>query len=317
MASPVQQEQTQARTWSRPAGFDVLRIVLGLVLLTAAVLKGWQLATEPTLEKGLLTSRWFLIVAVEVEWLLALWLLSGLYKRQAWWATLGCFALFAGIALYKALSGETSCGCFGKIHANPWYTAVLDAAVVGLLARFPWFGLDPARRRRSPEHLAYRLSCISALGFVFLAAVAGAIAMGSYRPANIDRDGLLVGDSAFVVLEPQDWTGKRCPLLKHIEIGAALEQGEWDLILYHSDCPACQAILKQYQGTTYEPSTAAGLPRVALVEVPPYGTAHPADDTPSVVFGRLKTDREWMVSTPVTLQLSEGIVRSVETAPPE
>ena len=81
--------QARSKAWSRPIAFDVLRIVLGLVLLTAAVLKGWQLAAEPTAETGLLTSRWFLLVGVETEWLLSLWLLSGLYKRAVWCAALG------------------------------------------------------------------------------------------------------------------------------------------------------------------------------------------------------------------------------------
>ena len=119
--------------WLHAITFDEIRVVLGLLLLTAAALKGWQLATEPTAEKGLLTSRWSLIVGVEAEFLLALWLLSGLYRQAAWRAALGCFGIFTCITLYKAMSGEGSCGCFGRVQINPWYTLVIDLGAIGLL----------------------------------------------------------------------------------------------------------------------------------------------------------------------------------------
>ncbi len=47
--------------------FHVVRVVVAAVLLVAAGLKGHQLATAPVPESGLLTSRWFLIAAVEIE----------------------------------------------------------------------------------------------------------------------------------------------------------------------------------------------------------------------------------------------------------
>jgi len=117
----------------RIAGYDVVRIVLGLVLLTAAALKGHQLATEPVAGTGLLTSRWFLIGVVEFEFFFGLWLLAGPYPKWTWAAAFCCFALFAGVSLWKGLSGEACCGCFGRVPVNPWYTLILDLAAVGAL----------------------------------------------------------------------------------------------------------------------------------------------------------------------------------------
>ena len=59
----------------RVAGYDVLRVILGLLVLVAAGLKGYQLGTGPVAESGLLTSRWFLSVVVESElsWLSVCW----------------------------------------------------------------------------------------------------------------------------------------------------------------------------------------------------------------------------------------------------
>jgi len=58
----------------RVAGYDVVCVVLGLVLLTAAALKGSQLATEPIVGWGVLNSRWFLIGVVQFELFFGLWL---------------------------------------------------------------------------------------------------------------------------------------------------------------------------------------------------------------------------------------------------
>jgi hypothetical protein len=42
--------------------YDVVRVALGLLLLVAATLKGHQLATEPTLQADLFSSRWHGVV---------------------------------------------------------------------------------------------------------------------------------------------------------------------------------------------------------------------------------------------------------------
>jgi len=112
------------------AGYDVVRVLLGLLLLTAAGLKGYQLATEPVAGTGLLDSRWFLIGVVEFELLFGLSLLAGVFPKQGWCVALACFACFASVSLAKALSGESSCGGFGQVTVNPWYTFGLDALLV-------------------------------------------------------------------------------------------------------------------------------------------------------------------------------------------
>lgn len=115
------------------AGYDVVRIVLGLILLTAAALKGHQLATEPVAETGLLTSRWFLIGVVEFELFFGLWLLSGLYPRGTWQAAVLCFSGSACVSVYRGLSGEATCGCFGRVPVNPWYTLIVDVVATAAL----------------------------------------------------------------------------------------------------------------------------------------------------------------------------------------
>ena len=64
---------------ARNSGYDVVRVVVGLVLLVAAGLKGEQLASQPDalLGSGVLESRWLLIPVVLGEVILALCLLVG------------------------------------------------------------------------------------------------------------------------------------------------------------------------------------------------------------------------------------------------
>jgi len=127
-----------------PAG-DILLKALGLLLLTAAVLKGHELLTVPVANGGLWMWRPFLIFQVEFELALGFWLLSGVFKRLAWLATLLCFGLFCCVTLYKALTGAASCGCFGTVHVNPWLTllAIDLPAVVALTLFRPYLVIAP------------------------------------------------------------------------------------------------------------------------------------------------------------------------------
>jgi hypothetical protein len=72
----------------------------------------------------------------EVEVLLGLWLLSGMHPRLSWWVTLSFFAILAGMSFLLAWQGQASCGCFGKVEVNPWYTFALDVVIVVAMVVF-------------------------------------------------------------------------------------------------------------------------------------------------------------------------------------
>jgi hypothetical protein len=110
--------------------WTVCRYLLGAVLITAAVLKAYELATLPLLGAGLLNQRWLLVAAVEVEVVFGGWLLIGPGGRWTWVTTWILWLAFLGIAGYEAVTGAGSCGCFGRVHVNPWYTASFDLAVL-------------------------------------------------------------------------------------------------------------------------------------------------------------------------------------------
>jgi hypothetical protein len=88
-----------ACVWPIRSGYDVVRILAAVVLLTVAGLKAHQLATEPVLAKTWLDSRWLLMASVEFELFFGLWLFSNNLPRLTWLATICCFALFACVSL--------------------------------------------------------------------------------------------------------------------------------------------------------------------------------------------------------------------------
>ena len=162
-------------------GYDVVRILLGLVLLTAAGLKGHQLATEPAVGTGLLDSRWFLIGVVEFELLFGLTLLAGIFPKSTWIAALACFACFAGVSAVKAVLGDASCGCFGRVPVNPWHTFGLDLTAIVALLR--WQPPD-AKPQYGTQGFASLRFCLVRVGTLFLVGKVVFVAVSASFPFN-------------------------------------------------------------------------------------------------------------------------------------
>jgi hypothetical protein len=278
--------------------YDVVRMILGLVLLAAAALKGYQLATEPTLEKGLLTSRWFLILEVEFEIAFGLLLLSGLYRHLTWLAAIGCFSIFSLVTFYKGISGEASCGCFGKVEINPWYTLIFDLFAVVTLLFF----------RHQTPHQPFRISWRPTIIFgvlVLLIGLPSAHAMISFTPTTLNDDGFIEGESNFVILELEKWVGKKFPLLKYIDIGNELSKGNWIIVMYSDSCSNCRKNMAAYQELTHNFKGEDEFVRASLIEVPPFEKRSNNVEKISY-FGQLSDSINWVISVPIVAVLKDG-----------
>lgn len=317
---------------SKMTGYDVVRVVLGTTLLTAAALKGHQLATEPVVGAGLSDSRWFLIGVVEFELLFGLWLLAGIYAKWTWIAACLCFGCFAAVSLSQALAGDASCGCFGKLPIDPWYTFALDvAAVMALLNSCAEDGESQLAARVKDSlrgyggrkffwgvgHPLHRV--VGVVGVSLAVGIPGALLMASYRPASLGSDDEIVGYSRIVLLEPQEWVGERFPLFNQIDVGNRLARGAWVLVLYHLNCPKCHEVIAKYERMASDSGDQPDRPRVALVEVPQAGASREGlvVSNPACVMGRLNESQEWFVSTPVVLSLENAIVTKLSEEPGE
>ena len=134
------------------SGYDLARVSIAATLMVAALLKAWQLATEPVLGHSILDNRWLLIAVVEGELGLACCLLAGVAPKLTWLAALGCFSMFTLVSLSKGLAGEASCHCFGRLPTNPFLTATLDLSfVVALLIWRPRLLPSPSGRGTEGE----------------------------------------------------------------------------------------------------------------------------------------------------------------------
>jgi hypothetical protein len=283
-------EATTAKTPNR--GYHMVRIAVAGLLLTASVLKCWQLATEPIVGNGLLDSRWLLMATVEFELFFGIWLLANLWAKPTWAAALACFGLFTCVSLCKAISGHATCGCFGQVAVNPWYTGTLDLAIIALLLRWRPRGSFFATRRAAVVVLLWL-----AIG------LPAAYAMGSYTDTTLSDVGQIIGNGKIIVLEPEKWIGKRFPLLRHIDIGDRLREGKWLVLLYRNDCPEC---VKALQDVPKLAQRTDGR-QLALVEIPPRGDDISASEA-GVIRGRLSDDQTWLARTPIFLVLDNGRV---------
>jgi len=293
---------------------NILLKLLGILLLTAAILKGWQLMTEPVANKDIWSNRAFLFFTVEFELALGIWLLSGLFKRAAWLIVLACFVLFCGVTLYKGLTGADSCGCFGSITVNPWITLfAIDLPAVVLLAIF-----RPKLEIRQILQILHWLEPMPNMASLGLASVLSFSAIAVSSPVLILNKPKMV-TSTYEVLEPETWIGKKLPILEHIDICEQLKNGNWLIMLYHHDCPDCQAAIPKLQKLAKDLQGNEDFLRIALIEMPPYGQDNlcPVDKNSSFVLSKLDTSKDWFVTTPLIFLLAEGDVKfiSVEKIP--
>jgi hypothetical protein len=285
--------------------FRWVPFVLGGLLLTAAGLKGYSLATQPTPPNaGILASRPFLIAVVEMEAAVGLWLLSGLRRQTARRVALGLFGAFFAVALFKTLNGDASCACFGAaIEISPKMMLLVDILSILLLIAYAPEPHARAHRRCLGPALA---ACIALL-------IAAAVPMAGFQAGDLDEDGECIGTGDLVLLEPEKWAGKRFPLLKYIDRGDQLKTGEWTVILYRADCPHCQEMLPYWEARAQTES------RLLLVEVPSRGQLASSpfsllpDQRKKIPNRRLKDERNWFVKVPVEIDVVNGVVMTTRS----
>ena len=296
----------------RIAGYDVVRIVLGFLLLVAAALKGHQLATEPVAGRGLLDSRWFLIGVIEFEILFGLWLWGGLSPGPTWLAALLSFAVLFGVSLWKALSGDASCGCFGNLSVNPWYTLALDFGAILALVRWRPAGAKP---RYPLGSRAFSIRLVAIVVIWLVVGVPAVLAMAAREAWALGVGGAL-GEGEIVVVEPEAWIGRPFPLLGQIDVRSELSRGMWLVLLFKKDgCSACREAVAEYEELAEVFAGRANCPRIALVECSLYGSDYVSGENCGWTRGYLRSDPKWKVPAPTGLLVDGGHVQQVFADP--
>ena len=105
--------------------------LLGIVLVLAGAATTYEALDTAG---GFRTIPWLNAAGGAAEIVFGLWLLVGLHPYWSWWLLVGCFITFLGVSFNRAVAGESSCGCFGRFHIDPWYTFAFDAGTILVLA---------------------------------------------------------------------------------------------------------------------------------------------------------------------------------------
>jgi len=228
-------------------GFAQFRFVVAAILLIAAGLKAYQIATVPLppVAQGsiftplleLLNNRYLLMVVVLGEILFALVLIAGIWRSWVWLLSLLGFTAFTLVSLMKGLSGESSCGCFGTFIINPWITTCFDFVIVILLAifreRIDWKFSFPDRRKLAAVLLAWLVLAGPALVAMLSLKQHPHITLGTEFTSPDGRN--------MILLEPETWIGQEFPLISRFvqpNDSEILKQGTWNVLLAqgHASC---------------------------------------------------------------------------------
>ena len=172
------------------------RLIFGSLLLAAAVLKFWQIATTPTPTSWSLAGTTFQWGIPVFETTLAGWLFSGKRPLAALGVTTAGFVVFSGVTLFKLSQGATNCGCFGNWMVHPKITYWIDIAAVLL-------GASALLRARSAGRWR------SWAGIVATGAVVLGIAFGLYNEARIRAEEKAAAEQA-AEIHREESSGRQC-----------------------------------------------------------------------------------------------------------
>ena len=280
--------------------------LVGILLIVSAFLKAEQLIAEAYYSDNLLFSFTLVVIQIECELLLGVWLLSNVYQRYCRYTSILVFSCFAMVAFAKVLDGHRYCGCFGRLQINPWWTLFLDAIVIVTLVN--WNTSECIQIKSSPSR--------TRLCFVFftmlLVCFFSVILFTTTKPSLVDKNGVDIERNGLVVLEPESWIGEDFPIADYIDIGEILNKGHWNIIFYRHDCPKCHDVFLSYghlKKDLIQPQTDLN---VAFIELPPYGIDKKSNIYESwCKLGRMSDQYDWLVKTPLEINLHNGSVISV------
>lgn len=120
-------------------------IAIGTMLILTATLKLYDFLFVPFQPDLLLLQRWQHLVLMKIEFVLGIWLLSGLAVYVSRWVGIIFFSAAAMASIYLVLIGQPSCGCFGSIKISPWISLTVDVVAVLVLLIVNRTGTQPVQ----------------------------------------------------------------------------------------------------------------------------------------------------------------------------
>jgi len=228
------------------------------------------------------------------------------------------------------LLGFESCGCFGRIEVDPWYTLFLvDIPFFLLLLIF-----RPKGEKLLPPpwpHPFHALGlAVPVIGFM---AVSTPILVGlrpefkkpeewaSVKPvrpvivspvpietvedpADVENAG---GTAEEAALEESGDVPPLWPWLEHIDIAEQLESGIAVILMYHHDCPTCAEMVPLYSEYCAElRDRGEKALQIAFIAAPPFREPGPVPEDTVCLRGKLSESEKWAIMSPYVVALIDG-----------
>ena len=292
-----------------------VRIPLAVILLTAARLKAYQLATVPSLGNGLLDTRWLNILVVEFELFFGIWLLFGMLPKWTWFASLACFTVFATVSFCKVAIGADSCGCFGTVRVNPWITFTMNVCIVVVLFTCRPAGISLRIRAFLDELIAehrWRRVTIMIASWVLLAVpmMAAVTSVSENSMAELGTEFIGANGQKTILLEPEHWIGKEFPLLNYITPVKVIDHQVWLVLFFTNECSVCRESLARMEDLSAEFSNDRTFPNLAAIEVP---SQKPflSPSRGNIRYGQMNLRSSWKIHPPFILLIDDYEVKAV------
>lgn len=312
-------------------GNRIIMTLAGLLLAVAALLKAHEALTiyiPPWREHGIWESYEFFLFQIPLEFALGVWILSGVFRKASWLAALLAFFAFIIITFIKGLLGLESCGCFGQIHVNPWYTLTfIDIPFFVLLLIFQPRGeklLPPPW----PHPLHALATAIPAIGFMAVAAPILVAFRPEFKkpeswtpvarpvlpaPLQNPSDQPEPQTPTLPPADPQTQPSAsepavpQWPWLQYIDIADQLKTGIAVILMYHHDCPTCAQMVPLYDQYARQMARQGEQNlTIAFIAIPPYSENGPVPDDTPCLKGHLSDREKWAIMSPYVVALIDG-----------
>ncbi len=274
---------------------DVVAFLLGSVLLLAAVMKLEQHSTSA------ISSPWP-VAQVTFEVTLGACLVALPRWRTTWIVSSVCFSGFSVVLGTKWWIGATDCGCFGELSIPPGTMLLFDVVAVFLSLTC----LNIVARTQSAR--ASKVQWVGGIIFVGLLLI---LARLPRAEGDQIAEGLFL-KGRYMLARPEAWLQHPLPLLPYIDIERELSTGDWNVLVYRPGCATCDALLNHPRGEPLTSLVDDGT-RLAVISLTSDGRDRLAWGPEVAEFGELTSSYDWIISTPLLLNVSNGNVVRVVT----
>lgn len=270
--------------------------LIGLLLLTAALLKWHQAMFFPLATNLVFESRIATVALIEIEIILGVALVIGNWVKPVWYVGLALVSAFTVVTIRKAIAGDASCSCFGVLSVSPYITLIIDlfSIVVLCLSRNLFVGGN-----NSLPRIAFPVVVV--LCVIILGAVP--VTVYSQRIETVDGENAVTVSDGLVTVAFDQLLGKAFPFENFLSGPTDWKNGNTVLLFFRNNCPKCDRELERLL------SNGSHRPKY-LVEIPP-ALAVERKSNERFKWLKLSSDFTWLIDAPVSVHLRNGQVVEV------